>query len=240
MSSRWPPCYGEARTGPSLADFNANPQGNLCGHCRPGGDTDVGTTAMVDSTCVRITSRKIGLDAPGVRSTSNGADCPWPYCFELPEEEQTAYSASFGMLVLSALAAEVGGYAGERFKRDGSKSLKRGPLLVCCRQLEPNGETVRLGCALELSRRGCQIVKRRAEGVRDLALKRAEYAAASKRSGLPGLFSQMCEQTHINAGQTAHSQPRHCRKLACTKAFSPSTIYRLRTASMTSGRCAHV
>lgn len=95
---------------------------------------------------------------------------------------------------VASYAARFDGYSGERFETTGTRPLRRGRVLVRTLLHPPGGEPVRLDYVVQPSQDGWRIVNVVANGVSELALRRAEYDAVMAAEGFEGLVGRLERQ----------------------------------------------
>lgn len=93
----------------------------------------------------------------------------------------------------ASYAARFDGYSGERFETTGTRPLRRGRVLVRTLLHPPGGEPVRLDYVVQ-PRGGWRIVNVVANGVSELALRRAEYDAVMAAEGFDELVGRLERQ----------------------------------------------
>jgi phospholipid transport system substrate-binding protein len=93
------------------------------------------------------------------------------------------------------------GDAAVRFVTLSEQPARRGRVLVRTRLERDDGEPVTLDYVLVDTSRGPRIVNVLANGVSDLSLKRAEYAAVIRKEGVAGLERRLMEQADELAAQ---------------------------------------
>jgi phospholipid transport system substrate-binding protein len=99
--------------------------------------------------------------------------------------------AVFATLSVATYAYRFDGYSGERFELVSQQRTERGDALVRTRLINEDGEAVRLDYLLRTDEGRWRIVNVIADGVSDLALKRAEYRSILRREGFEGLISKL-------------------------------------------------
>jgi phospholipid transport system substrate-binding protein len=99
--------------------------------------------------------------------------------------------AVFATLSVATYAYRFDGYSGERFELVSQQRTERGDALVRTRLINEDGEAVRLDYLLRTDDGRWRIVNVIADGVSDLALKRAEYRSILRREGFEGLISKL-------------------------------------------------
>lgn len=113
------------------------------------------------------------------------------YWRTLSAQQRERFTDVFSRLSISIYASRFDRYAGERFRIVGSRKTAHGDALVQTRLVKANGEEVHLDYVLRFSHGGWRIVNVVADGVSDLALKRAEYTNVMQNGGLPALIAKL-------------------------------------------------
>ncbi len=116
------------------------------------------------------------------------------YWKSMDEGQRTRMVGTFTRLTVATYASRFDGYGGEVFSTISEKSLKRGKMLVRCEILKSDGDKVQLDYVLHEVDGKWRIVNVIADGVSDLALKRAEYASVMKAQGFDSLLGKLDEQ----------------------------------------------
>ena len=112
----------------------------------------------------------------------------------LSSDQQARMRDVFARLTVATYASRFDAYAGERFDSSppvpmaGDREHVRAVLTMV------DGGTVQFDYVLHLVDGGWRIVNVVADGVSDLALKRAEYAALMEREGFDGLIERIEQQ----------------------------------------------
>ena len=83
---------------------------------------------------------------------------------------------------------------GQRFVTVEQRQARRGRILIRTRLERNDGTPVQLDYVLHGTPADPRIINVLADGVSDLALKRAEYSAVIRRQGIDALFRRMAEQ----------------------------------------------
>ncbi len=107
------------------------------------------------------------------------------------ENQRAKMVAVFSRLTFATYADRFDAYAGEQFKVTAERPLKRQRMLVRCELVKPDGKATQLDYVLHQVAGQWRIVNVVAEGVSDLSLRRAEYAAVIKRDGFDALITQL-------------------------------------------------
>jgi len=125
-------------------------------------------------------------DLPGVARLSTGR-----YWRSLDEQQQSRFVDTFTRLVIATYAHQFKTYDGEAFKRKSVRLQKHGRILVRTELVKSNGKSVHLDYVLHYREGRWSIINIIADGVSDLALKRAEYSHVLAREGLHVLVSML-------------------------------------------------
>ena len=112
----------------------------------------------------------------------------------LDESQRSQMVATFTRLTVATYANRFDGYAGERFNILEERPLKRGRMLVRSELRDADGDAVQLDYVLHKAADRWRIVNVVANGVSDLSLKRADYAAAMKNEGFQALMVKLDDQ----------------------------------------------
>lgn len=132
------------------------------------------------------------LLAPAVRKSHNLAYIAQvtvgPYWPRLPKASQAAFVKVFTRLTVATYAAQFKSYAGEDFKETAAHVVGRGDVLVETDLVAHKHREATLDYLLAPSGGDWKIVNIVANGVSDLALKRAQYTAIIRRKGFPALL----------------------------------------------------
>jgi len=107
----------------------------------------------------------------------------------LDTQQKARFVDTFTRLVITTYAHQFHAYSGESFNSKSVKSLKRGRKLVSTELIKSNGKRVHLDYVLNYRQGRWLIINIIADGVSDLALKRAEYSNDIKRNGFEHLLS---------------------------------------------------
>lgn len=118
------------------------------------------------------------------------------YWTELSPDKQKEFITLFNQLSASTYASRFNSYSGESFKTMAVDSLKKGRLLVRTEMDKGNGETVKFEYLVHQKEGKWYIISVVADGVNDLALKRAEYEKIISDSGYDSLLKEI--QAKIN------------------------------------------
>ena len=94
----------------------------------------------------------------------------------------------------ASYAARFDGYSGERFETTGTRPLRRGRVLVRTLLHPSDGEPVRLDYVVQPAQDGWRIANVVANGVSELALRRAEYDAVMAAEGFEALIGRLEHQ----------------------------------------------
>ena len=113
------------------------------------------------------------------------------YWKELNEEQQQQFITLFNRLSTSTYAARFDSYSGQAFKTTGVEELKKGRLLIKTEFLNSDGEIVKFDYMVHAKEGKWYIISVIANGVNDIALKRAEYPAIIQEKGFDSLVSEL-------------------------------------------------
>lgn len=117
----------------------------------------------------------------------------------LSEKQRTTLIETFGELSIGTYARRFDGYSGQTFQTQSSGELGADVAGVQSLFMQPDDEPIRFDYVLHKDDRGWRIVNIVAEGVSDLALKRAEYAEILGRDGFDALIAALQEKIAANA-----------------------------------------
>jgi len=109
-------------------------------------------------------------------------------------EQQSRFVEAFAQLSIATYAANFDRYSGERLKTILEKEVSGGRILVQSQLIKSNGGQVQLDYLLHRTDSQWRIVNIIAEGVSDLALKRADYSAFLKSKGFDALLKKLNEK----------------------------------------------
>lgn len=130
--------------------------------------------------------------APAVRKSHNLAYIAQvtvgPYWPRLSSASRSAFVKVFTRLTVATYAAQFTSYAGQTFKETAAHAVGRGDVLVETELVAHKHKEATLDYLLAPSGGAWKIVNIVANGVSDLALKRAQYTAIIQRKGFPALL----------------------------------------------------
>ncbi len=109
----------------------------------------------------------------------------------LSDKERSTMVDVFSRLTVATYANRFDGYDGERFVTRASRDLGEDRAVVRTEIVGSDGEATRLDYLLERRGDGWRIVNVIADGVSDLALKRAEYSRIIRREGFETLIARL-------------------------------------------------
>jgi phospholipid transport system substrate-binding protein len=118
------------------------------------------------------------------------------YWKELTPAQQGQFVELFNRLSASTYASRFDSYAEESFKTQGVEELKKGRLLVKTELLRKNETPVKLEYLVQQNAGKWYIISVIADGVNDLALKRAEYATIINDKGFDSLVGEIEKKIH--------------------------------------------
>ncbi len=109
-------------------------------------------------------------------------------------EQRSKFVETFSKLSIATYAANFDTYSGEQFKVISEKEVSGGRIQVQTRLIKSDGEPVQLDYLLHRVGSQWRIINVVADGVSDLALKRADYTAFLKTNGLDPLLIKLNEK----------------------------------------------
>jgi phospholipid transport system substrate-binding protein len=118
------------------------------------------------------------------------------YWETLTNEQRSRFVEAFTQQSIATYAANFDSYSGERFKMIPEKQVDGGRVLVQSQLIKSDGGQVQLDYLLHRAGSQWRIVNVIAEGVSDLALKRADYSAFLKSKGFEALLEKLSEKTN--------------------------------------------
>ena len=113
------------------------------------------------------------------------------YREQLDEAQKAEFSSLFSRFSTATYASRFDGYDGEEFVETSRDAARRGRVLIRTDLRRPGGDTVSLDYLLHEKQGKWYIISVSADGVNDLSLKRAEYAAVIKEKGYNGLITEI-------------------------------------------------
>jgi len=112
----------------------------------------------------------------------------------LNNDQQSKFIETFTRMSIATYASNFDSYSGESFKMVGEKEASGGRILIQSHLIKSDGGKVQLDYLLHRIGRQWRIVNIIAEGVSDLALKRADYSAFLKNNGFEALLKRINEK----------------------------------------------
>jgi len=109
-------------------------------------------------------------------------------------EQRSKFVETFNRLSIATYAANFDTYSGERFKVISEKEVSGGRILVQTQLIKSDGGQVQLDYLLHRVGSQWRIINVVADGVSDLALKRADYTSFLKSQGLDPLLLKLNEK----------------------------------------------
>jgi len=109
-------------------------------------------------------------------------------------QQRSKFVETFSRLSIATYAANFDTYSGERFKLLAEKEVSGGRTLVQTQLIKSDGGPVQLDYLLHRTGSQWRIINVVADGVSDLALKRADYTAFLKTNGLDLLLIKLNEK----------------------------------------------
>lgn len=128
----------------------------------------------------------------------------------LTEEQRATMQKTFGELILATYAARFDSYSGEQFEVISERELKGDRTLIRSKLRPSNGAEHRLDYVLHRAEGQWRIINILADGVSDLALKRAEYGAIIQDEGFDSLITKLEEQiSKLSKDASAKTNVKH-------------------------------
>jgi len=132
---------------------------------------------------------RANFDMPFISKTVLGK-----YWETFNNEQRSRFVDAFTKLSIATYATNFDSYSGERFKMVSEKEVSGGRILVQSQLIRSDGGQVQLDYLLHRTSRQWRIINIIAEGVSDLALKRADYSAFLKNKGFEALIEKLNEK----------------------------------------------
>ncbi len=110
------------------------------------------------------------------------------------DEQRSRFVDTFTRLSIATYAANFDSYSGERFTLVSEKEASGGRILIQSQIIKSDGGRVQLDYLLHRADAQWRIVNIIAEGVSDLALKRADYSTFLKTNGFDALLKKLNEK----------------------------------------------
>lgn len=110
---------------------------------------------------------------------------------QLDPGQQAYFAEIFARLSTATYASRFDAYANQAFRTVSMEVLQEGRVMVKTEFLQDNKKPIRFDYILHQNGEDWLIISAIADGVNDLALKRAEYATIIKRSGFDGLTKEL-------------------------------------------------
>jgi len=109
-------------------------------------------------------------------------------------EQRSRFVEAFTQLSIATYAANFKSYSGERFKVISEKEVSGGRIQVQTQLIKSDGGKVELDYLLHRANGEWRVINVIAEGVSDLALKRADYSNFLKNKSLEALIAKLNEK----------------------------------------------
>jgi phospholipid transport system substrate-binding protein len=132
---------------------------------------------------------KSSFDMPFISRTAVGK-----YWETFNGHQRSRFVEAFTQLSIATYAANFDSYSGEHFKTISEKEVDGGRILVQSQLIKSDGGQVQLDYLLHRTGSQWRIINIIAEGVSDLALKRADYSAFLKDKGFEALLKKINEK----------------------------------------------
>ena len=113
------------------------------------------------------------------------------YRTQLSDAQKSEFADLFSRISTTTYASRFDGYNGETFQEISRQPLKRERVLIKTELRRTDGDPVSLDYLLHEKQGKWYIISVSANGVNDLSLKRAEYAAVIKEKGFNGLVKEL-------------------------------------------------
>ena len=130
-----------------------------------------------------------GFDMPFIAKTVLGR-----YWGTFSIEQRSKFVETFSKLSIATYAANFDTYSGEAFKVISEKEVSGGRILVQTQLIKSDGGQVQLDYLLHRAGSQWRIINVVADGVSDLALKRADYTSFLKSKGFDSLLIKLNEK----------------------------------------------
>jgi len=134
---------------------------------------------------------KSSFDMPFISRTVLGK-----YWGTFNNDQRSRFVEAFTHMSIATYAANFDSYSGERFKTISEKEVNGGRILVQSQLVKSDGGQVQLDYLLHRTGTQWRIINIIAEGVSDLALKRADYSAFLKNKGFEALLKKLNEKSN--------------------------------------------
>ena len=132
---------------------------------------------------------KTSFDMPFISKTVLGK-----YWETFNNEQRSRFVEAFTKMSIATYAANFDRYSGERFRMVSEKEVSGGRILVQSQLIKSDGGKIQLDYLLHRTSSQWRIINIIAEGVSDLALKRADYSAFLKNKGFEALIEKLNEK----------------------------------------------
>jgi len=113
---------------------------------------------------------------------------------KLSPDQRSQFVTVFSHLVIATYASRFDGYSGETFKYVSEQPLGHQRIVIHTLLTRPDDDAVQLDYILRHAHGEWCVINVIADGVSDLALKRADYAAVLKRDSFHGLMNKLKEK----------------------------------------------
>ena len=122
---------------------------------------------------------------------------------QLTPAQQTAFTDAFTTVGIATYAANFREHGGEQFKILNEKPMDRGQVLVRSTLTRGDGGEVKFDYVMEQKEGRWMIINIIADGVSDLALKRAEYESVISKEGFDALYKSLLQKIEDFKGAAA-------------------------------------
>lgn len=110
---------------------------------------------------------------------------------KLDPSQKQAFIAKLTELSIATYASQFDAYEGQMFRYDSTEATKPDRAIVRYTMLAPNGKAVKFDYIVNRSGARWQIVNIVADGISDLALKKAQYMSIVEREGFDSLLAKL-------------------------------------------------
>jgi phospholipid transport system substrate-binding protein len=127
------------------------------------------------------------------------------YWNEMNEEQQQHFIQLFSRLSIATYASRFDDYSGQSFRTTGAEPLKKERLLIRTELINPGDDNVQMDYLMQQNNGRWYIISVIANGINDLSLKRAEYAAIISNKGFDQLIAEIEKKIQELAGSPKKS-----------------------------------
>ena len=117
---------------------------------------------------------------------------------KLNEQQRTQFTETFQKLSITDYAHYFDSYSGQHFTIEGESPLPRSGIQVRSKLIDPDGSNVVFDYLLHKTDGQWRIVNVIANGVSDLAVKRAEYRQIMRKEGFNSLLNKLKKKIELH------------------------------------------